>query len=51
MPIGTSSDLMLGETVFAIGNAFGYENTITLGIVSSPCTAMWKSTIPSRTRT
>jgi serine protease Do len=35
MPIGTSSDLMLGETVFAIGNAFGYENTITLGIVSS----------------
>jgi serine protease Do len=35
MPIGTSSDLMLGETVFAIGNAFGYENTITLGIVSA----------------
>jgi serine protease Do len=35
MPIGTSSDLMLGETVFAIGNAFGYENTITLGIISS----------------
>ena len=26
---------MLGETVFAIGNAFGYENTITLGIVSA----------------
>ena len=35
MPIGTSSDLMLGETVFAVGNAFGYENTITLGIVST----------------
>jgi serine protease Do len=35
MPIGTSSDLMLGETVFAVGNAFGYENTITLGIVSA----------------
>jgi serine protease Do len=35
MPLGTSSDLMLGETVFAIGNAFGYESTITMGIVSS----------------
>jgi serine protease Do len=35
MPLGTSSDLMLGETVFAIGNAFGYESTITVGIVSS----------------
>jgi serine protease Do len=32
--IGTSSDLMLGETVIAIGNAFGYENTISEGIVS-----------------
>ena len=50
MPLGTSSDLMLGETVFAIGNAFGYENTITLGIVST-CTATSKSTIPSRIRT
>jgi serine protease Do len=35
MPLGTSSDLMLGETVFAIGNAFGYESTITVGIVSA----------------
>jgi serine protease Do len=35
MPIGTSSDLMLGESVFAVGNAFGYENTITLGIISA----------------
>ncbi len=34
-PIGTSSDLMLGETVFAVGNAFGYENTVTLGIISA----------------
>jgi serine protease Do len=34
-PIGTSSDLMLGETVFAIGNAFGYEHTITVGVVSA----------------
>lgn len=35
MPFGTSSDLMLGETVIAVGNAFGYENTVTIGIVSS----------------
>ena len=35
MPTGTSSDLMLGETVIAVGNAFGYEHTVTSGIVSS----------------
>ena len=34
MPLGTSCDLMLGETVFAIGNAFGYEHTVSKGIVS-----------------
>lgn len=34
-PIGTSTDMMLGETVVAIGNAFGYENTVTEGIVSA----------------
>ncbi len=33
--IGTSSDLMLGETVITIGNAFGYENTVSVGIVSA----------------
>ncbi|MFG0333332.1 MAG: trypsin-like peptidase domain-containing protein [Maioricimonas sp. JB049] len=35
MPCGTSSDLMLGEDVLAIGNAFGYEHTVTRGIVSA----------------
>jgi serine protease Do len=35
LPLGTSSDLMLGETVFAIGNAFGYENTVTQGLISA----------------
>lgn len=32
--IGTSSDLMIGETVITIGNAFGYENTTSTGIIS-----------------
>jgi len=35
IPIGTSSDLMLGETVIAIGNAFGYEHSITVGVISA----------------
>jgi serine protease Do len=35
MPLGTSSDLMVGETVVAIGNAYGYEHTVTAGIVSA----------------
>jgi serine protease Do len=35
MPFGTSSDLMLGEDVLAIGNAFGYEHTVTRGIISA----------------
>jgi serine protease Do len=33
--IGTSSDLMAGEPVVAIGNAFGYEHTVTRGIISA----------------
>jgi serine protease Do len=33
--IGTSSDLMIGETVLALGNAFGYEHTLTRGIISA----------------
>lgn len=33
--IGTSHDLMPAETVIAVGNAFGYENTVTVGIVSA----------------
>ncbi len=32
--VGTSSDLMIGETVITIGNAFGYENTVSTGIIS-----------------
>ena len=33
--IGTSCDLMIGETVLALGNAYGYEHTVTRGIVSA----------------
>lgn len=35
VPIGISSDLMPGETVIAVGNAYGYEHTVTRGIVSA----------------
>jgi serine protease Do len=33
--IGTSADLMEGEPVLALGNAFGYEHTVTRGIISA----------------
>jgi serine protease Do len=33
--LGTSADLMVGETVITIGNAFGYENTVSVGIISA----------------
>ncbi len=35
IPLGTSSDLMQGEPVIAVGNAFGYDFTVTEGIVSA----------------
>lgn len=33
--IGTSSDLKVGQSVLAIGNPFGYDQTLTTGIVSA----------------
>jgi S1-C subfamily serine protease len=33
--LGTTSDLMIGETVIAIGNPFGLSNSVTTGIVSA----------------
>ncbi len=33
--LGTSDDLMTGESVIALGNAYGYEHTATTGIVSA----------------
>lgn len=35
IPVGTSRDLMRGETVIAIGNPFGYQHTVTQGIISA----------------
>lgn len=35
IPMGISSDLMLGEPVIALGNPFGFENSVTSGIVSA----------------
>jgi serine protease Do len=33
--MGTSKDLMIGETVIALGNPFGLENSITTGVLSA----------------
>lgn len=35
LPIGTSADLQVGQKVFAIGNPFGLDWTLTTGIVSA----------------
>jgi Do/DeqQ family serine protease len=33
--MGNSDDLMIGETVIAIGNPFGFSHTVTTGVVSA----------------
>jgi len=34
IPVGTSKDLQVGQKVFAIGNPFGLDHTLTTGIIS-----------------
>ena len=35
LPLGTSHDLQVGQKVFAIGNPFGFDQTLTTGIISA----------------
>lgn len=35
IPVGTSGDLQVGQSVFAIGNPFGLSKTLTSGLVSA----------------
>lgn len=35
VPMGSSSELMIGETLIAIGNPLGFQNTVTVGVASA----------------
>jgi S1-C subfamily serine protease len=35
IPIGSSRDLMVGQSVYAIGNPFGLDQTLTTGVISA----------------
>jgi S1-C subfamily serine protease len=35
LPVGTSADLQVGQKVFAIGNPFGLDHTLTTGVISA----------------
>ncbi|HEY6363900.1 MAG TPA: trypsin-like peptidase domain-containing protein [Candidatus Binatia bacterium] len=35
IPIGTSKDLVVGQSVFAIGNPFGLDQSLTTGVISA----------------
>jgi S1-C subfamily serine protease len=35
IPVGTSSDLQVGQSVFAIGNPYGFDQSLTTGVISA----------------
>ena len=35
IPVGTSQDLQVGQSVFAIGNPYGLDQTLTTGVISA----------------
>jgi len=39
--LGTTADLMTGETAIAVGNPFGFANTVTVGVVSAKGRAVY----------
>jgi len=54
IPIGTSSDLAVGQSVFAIGNPFGLDQSLTTGIISAlgrEITSMTRRTIKDAIQT
>ena len=48
LELGNSDAVRVGDTVYAIGNPFGYTRTLTSGIVSARCSA--RSRRPTRCR-
>ena len=37
IPLGTSKELQVGQSVFAIGNPFGLDQSLTTGVISALC--------------
>lgn len=35
LPVASAADLMVGETILAVGNPYGFDNTVSTGIVSA----------------
>ena len=35
IPVGASDDLLVGQSVYAIGNPFGFDQTLTTGVISA----------------